>query len=227
MNTGFFQFLAMASSAYVAHYNAPKIWSELMDPSKERYNLIVNRSFTIAAALYISLMAFGYLTFGASSSGLILNNYAAPDMLAAFARFATGFGVLCGYPLSFLALRDNIMDLFGVKESADREKLRLPATLALLTIITAAAANVRNVGVVVGMSGALIGTLLIFILPAMMNLQNSRFGLDWVAGSAKSSGTTSPVNSFTKFSDWTDTVVLGTGIGIGIFGFLINLRRLM
>jgi hypothetical protein len=46
-------------------------------------------------------------------SGFLLNNYAKTDALATIARIAIGAGILCGYPLTFTALREGFLDIIG------------------------------------------------------------------------------------------------------------------
>ena len=47
------------------------------------------------------------------STGFVLNNYASTDHIAIIARIAIDGGILCGYRLTFTALRDGIMDLWN------------------------------------------------------------------------------------------------------------------
>lgn len=122
--------------------------------------------------MYMLVMWVGFLTFGQSSTGFILNNYATNDALATIARVAIGAGILCGYPLTFTALRDGFLDLLGVDRPQQRDVLLLPVTAGILAVITAVALVVKNVGSVVGFSGALIGATLIFVMPAVMNICN-------------------------------------------------------
>ena len=112
------------------------------------------------------------MTFGQASTGFILNNYATNDVLATVARVAIGTGILCGYPLTFTALRDGFLDLVGVNQPMQRDRLSLLVTAGILALITAVALVMQNVGSVVGFSGALIGATLIFIMPATMNICN-------------------------------------------------------
>lgn len=55
----------------------------------------------ISKAVYIAVMLAGYMTFGASSQGLILNNYASQDLLAKIGRAATGPHRSC-YPYYYV-----------------------------------------------------------------------------------------------------------------------------
>jgi len=67
--------LCMLSTAYLAHYNAPKFFNELKDNTVPRFNKMIAASFSLAIALCVAVMSIGFLTFGKNSSGLILNNY--------------------------------------------------------------------------------------------------------------------------------------------------------
>lgn len=170
-----FVLLSMISTAYVAHYNAPKFLAELRDPSMSRFNSVVAAAFGFAVLVYLSVMILGFLSFGGHATGFVLNNYASSDSLATVARVAIGGGILCGYPLTFTALRDGVMDLcLSQLPAAQRQQAcyYYPVTLGLLGAITAVALRTRNVGQVVSLSGALIGSLLIYIIPAVLNLHN-------------------------------------------------------
>lgn len=166
-----FMLVSLLSTAYVAHYNAPKFWVELKEPTLPKYNKVVIAAFSFAVAVYIFVSWVGFLTFGGNASGLILNNYSNRDFLATLARVAIGLGIVCTYPLTFTALRDSIFDLVGTSEDT-RNRLFVPATLGILSAITFAALQVSNVGKVASFSGALIGSLMNFICPAMMNIAN-------------------------------------------------------
>lgn len=160
----------MISTAYVCHYNAPKFYSDLKEKNLTNYSNIIKTSFSFAFIMYILMMSIGYLTFGGNSTGLILNNYANQDLLATIARIAIGTGIICTYPLTFSALRDILFDFFNVNQG-QRNQFHLPITLFLLASITGLSLLVKNVGKVVSISGALIGSLLIYIVPMLMNLK--------------------------------------------------------
>ena len=60
----------------MAHFNAPKFYTELKNNTVKRYNILVSSSFAISIAIFAAIASAGFLTFGSASSGLILNNYA-------------------------------------------------------------------------------------------------------------------------------------------------------
>ena len=71
--------LCMLSTAYLAHYNAPKYHSELRDNTVRRFNVMTGCSFAISVAMFAGVTSLGFLTFGKASQGFILNNYATTD----------------------------------------------------------------------------------------------------------------------------------------------------
>lgn len=57
------------------------------------------------------MMLFGFRTFGGAAQTLLLNNYhRTEDPLASLARLATGFSILCGFPLMFAALKTSFFN---------------------------------------------------------------------------------------------------------------------
>jgi amino acid permease len=165
-----FVLLSMLSTSYIAHYNAPKFFTELKNPTMPRFNQVVGSAFGASILFYIFIMATGFLTFGGNTLGFVLNNYAKQDFLATLARLAIGLALLTGYPFVFSALREGLLDLTGKKTIQERNKSFFPFTISLLGIVTAMALVLRDVGFVVSISGALFGCLLMFIVPGIMNI---------------------------------------------------------
>lgn len=89
-----FILIGMLSTAYMAHFNAPKFYSELENNTIKRYNALVSTSFAISIALFVVMAACGFLTFGAASSGLILNNYSNKDVLMGLSRLAVAISIV-------------------------------------------------------------------------------------------------------------------------------------
>jgi sodium-coupled neutral amino acid transporter 11 len=163
----------MLSTSYIAHYNAPQFFNELKDTSLPRFNKVVTGAFGISIALFVFMMGTGFLTFGGATAGFVLNNYASSDALITFARLAIGLALLTGYPFTFSALRDGILDLQGAKGEA-RDKAFKPLTFGLLACVTALALVLKDVGFVVSVSGALFGSALMFMVPPYMNICNTK-----------------------------------------------------
>ena len=65
--------LGMLSTSYMAHFNAPKFYTELKNNTVPRFLKVVSTSFGISIGLFCIIAALGFLTFGGNSAGLILN----------------------------------------------------------------------------------------------------------------------------------------------------------
>lgn len=89
-----FILICMLSTAYMAHFNAPKFFIELKDNTIKRYNTVVGTSFGISVFLFAVIGALGFLTFGSASSGLILNNYSNKDVLMSLSRVAVAISIV-------------------------------------------------------------------------------------------------------------------------------------
>lgn len=171
-----FIFISMMSTAFSAHYNAPRFWNSLKNRSMKRYNNVISGSFLVSVIAYATIMIFGFLTFGGNSLGFVLNNYSKSDSMANIARVAIGLGILFGYPLTFSALRDGVMDLVNIPSSniEGRNKANIPLTIALMSLLTIGGIMLKNLGIVVAFSGSLIGANVIYTVPAIMNICNMK-----------------------------------------------------
>lgn len=172
-----FVLLSMLSTSYIAHYNAPKFYAELKNPSMKRFNQVVGGAFGTSILFFIFIMVTGFLSFGGSTAGFVLNNYSSKDSLATLARFAIGLALLTGYPFTFSALREGVLDLQG-KVGGARESAFKPLTLTLLGLVTGLALVLKDVGFVVSITGALFGCLLMFIVPAIMNISSHKASVE-------------------------------------------------
>jgi len=155
--------LATLSTAFIAHYNAPRFYDELEARSPDRFSVVSGASFFAAMVMVVGFMVVGYLTFGTSCAGMILNNYSVKDPLATAARMAIGGSILCSYPLAFAGLRDGYMSLAALDQS-----FRTPFTIMLLVIVTYFALSGIQIGFVQSLGGAVFGALLIYIFPGYM-----------------------------------------------------------
>lgn len=83
----------------------------LPPPSPAPHPSYFSTAMAIALGVFSTMMLFGFRTFGAASQTLLLNNYhRTDDPLASLARLATGFSILCGYPLMFAALKSSFFN---------------------------------------------------------------------------------------------------------------------
>ena len=86
--------VCMLSTAYMAHFNAPKFYLELQNNTLSRYNQVVSWSFGISILLTALMTLLGFLTFGQSCAGLVLNNYSTNDLWMSGSRIAVAVSLV-------------------------------------------------------------------------------------------------------------------------------------
>ena len=163
-----FILICMLSTAYMSHFNAPKFYNELKDNTIKRYNILVGSSFAISIATFIIIAAFGFLTFGSSSSGVILNNYSNKDALMSLSRVAVAISLVFSYPLAFAGCRDGVLDLAKVPAEKRSNGLLNKVTVGILSAVTGLALTLKDVSFVASFAGATLGNALIYVYPALM-----------------------------------------------------------
>jgi amino acid permease len=164
----------MLSNAYIAHFNAPKFLKELKNNTMSRFHQVIGWSFGVSIALYGLITAFGFLTFGAASNGLILNNYSTQDVVASLSRIAVALSITFSYPLIFVGTRDGLMDLFRVEEKDRSNQLINKLSFGIMALVTAMASQLTDLGLVASIGGATFGTALVFVYPVIMFLKTQK-----------------------------------------------------
>jgi len=164
--------------AYIAHYNAPKFYHSLENPTTERFGKACALAFGALSLLYLIIMLCGHATFGDVTAANILRNYAERDVLAVVGRAATFASILFGFPLAMLGLKDALFSLLQLPNNAQTLSVggRVLATTSLHTLVTflllatvaTIAILVADIGLVVGISGALLGASIVYIFPALI-----------------------------------------------------------
>ena len=162
-----FILLSMLSTAFLAHYNSPKYYVELKDNTVKRFNTVVASAFGIAILLFAGITSVGFLTFGASSGGFILNNYSTKDQLATLCRVAIAVSLVFSYPLAFVGIREGLFDLASVPSSSRSAKVP-SLSLLVLSVVTALAWKIRELSFVLSFGGATLGNAIVFVFPALM-----------------------------------------------------------
>jgi hypothetical protein len=115
---------------------------------------------------FISMI--GFLTFGKSCDGLVLNNYAGTDVWMSFSRVAVAVSLVFSYPLAFTGCRDGFLDLAKIPvENRNASVLNL-VTISLLGMVTVLACSLTDVSFVLAFGGATLGNALTYVYPALM-----------------------------------------------------------
>ena len=173
-NSNTFLLVSMLSTAFMAHYNAPKFYLELRNNTVPRYMIVVGASFLISIVMFIMIASLGFLTFGEAANGLILNNYSASDTLMSVSRIAVALSLTCSYPLAFGGVRDGVLEFAKVPFARGSNTFLNVLTMGLLGTITCVAYIVRDLGTVLAFAGATWGNALIYLLPTFMLIQSAK-----------------------------------------------------
>lgn len=160
--------VCMLSTAYMAHFNAPKFYLELKNNTIARYNTVVSWSFGISILLMSIVTMLGFLTFGKSCSGLVLNNYSNKDFWMSGSRIAVAISLVFSYPLAFTGCRDGMMDILNIPMEKRSASLLNTLTVGLLTVLTIGALILKDVSFVLAFGGATLGNALTYVYPALM-----------------------------------------------------------
>jgi amino acid permease len=167
-------FICKLSSAYVAHYSAPKFFSDLQTstPSRlsqlARFNKLVAISYAVSVAFCLAVMCVGFFTFGSSCTGLILNNYSGKDSLMNLCTLCISMSLVFTYPLVFMAAREGVFDSMGVAVKERTAAATNKLTVFLLVVITVTALALTDLSLLLSLSGAVLGNGIIFVFPSMM-----------------------------------------------------------
>jgi amino acid permease len=115
-------------------------------------------------------MVAGYATFGDACQGNILLNYAPEDILSTLGRLATGMSLLFGFPLISNGAREGLKNAASALgwTSIARPDVHFRLVTTLLTITTSLALCVRDIQLVTGLTGAVMGSALVFICPPLL-----------------------------------------------------------
>ena len=116
------------------------------------------------------------------------------------------------------------MELLNLKTPDLKSKYQVPVTIGLLSVLTVAALILKNVGFVVSFGGALIGAMLIFTIPAIMNIKNiHKFAVTDPKNKDKKKVATSSSSSLELNINYGMATM---GVVIAIIGVYMNLQGL-
>lgn len=165
---------SMAATAYLCHFNAPDFYQNLKSNTMPRFKALTILGFGATGLLSILMMCMGFLTFGAGSTGMILNNYSAMDHGATICRLLMCVSLIGSYPFVFGAMKSNFIAMTQQKGKEVSEKVNTNITRLLLGATTLIALALDNVGFVVSFNGALMGSAIIYIFPSLLFLKSRK-----------------------------------------------------
>eukprot|EP00438_Fugacium_kawagutii_P004954 Skav236195 [mRNA] locus=scaffold747:4642:6248:- [translate_table: standard] len=159
VNLSVFVLIGSMSTAFLAHYNAPKFYHQLRAPSTGRFRKATTGGFSVALLLYATAMVVGYLTFGENCQGNILHNYSPEDPWATTSRLAMLLATICGFPLCFTGFRTATLALCRCDTSIR------PGTWL---VIGGLGSGLSSLGLVNALGGATLGSLIELVFPGQV-----------------------------------------------------------
>mmetsp|Transcript_64529 Transcript_64529/g.178929 ORF Transcript_64529/g.178929 Transcript_64529/m.178929 type:complete len:430 (+) Transcript_64529:47-1336(+) len=174
--------VSQLSAAFMAHpVSAPirRKLSELasdgqMEDESRTWALVVAAGFAGGGLVNIGSMALGYSLFGAASTGNLLQSFHKDDPLGLLGQVLVAVAAAACFPLVFRPQQGAVLAALDVSGRA-LWRLRL-VTAGQLAANAAPAMLVHDLGLVHTLTGALLGSVLIFIAPAMMDILSERRG---------------------------------------------------
>ena len=170
----------MAATAFLGHFSAPDFYHSLKRRDKDAAITATSAEtiscpstlrnfFRVAiggyggvALINCLIMAFGFLTFGGNSNGIILSNYSTMDPFASLCRMLMAICVIGGYPFVISACRGEILALWKSKYSTGPiRQFEVNVSRILLVILSGLALVMKNAGFVVGFNGSLMGSAIV------------------------------------------------------------------
>lgn len=102
--------IALYTQAFVAHYNAPKMYAELERPTPFRWLFAVGVTYVFAFFVYGLFAVAGLKRFQTNVQGNVLRNYES-DVFVMTAWLGMGFSLAFTYPLIFNSAREALVNL--------------------------------------------------------------------------------------------------------------------
>ena len=198
------------TTAFNAHYNAPRFHAELQDATVAKFNKVTGNAYMASALSFVGIAVAGYLTFGTACDGFILNNYSPFDPLINVSRMALVISIVMTFPLPFVGLRDGVLDLFQIPNKHRTNNLIRGTTVGLLGCITALAYAFKNLALVVAIGGGTFSTLVSAVFPVCMFVSTARRN-----------------NNANKFESKLALALMTLATGIGGTGVVLSIRKAM
>lgn len=168
---------SMSATAFLSHFAAPDFLNLLKQgPSTLKdYKRLTVLGFSICTLINISILSFGFLTFGGNCAGMVINNYSQLDVGASVCRFLTAVSVTGGYPFLLRACNGSLVRLlWSDRQVSISTSRRISA--GLLAGLTAMSLFIQNAGVVVSLNGAVMGSAIAYIFPGILLLSSKQGG---------------------------------------------------
>ena len=164
---------SMTATAFLVHMAGPEVYQTLQNPTLVRFGKLSAIGFGSTALISAFMMAVGFFTFGGSCKGMILNNYSTLDAGATLCRLLMGVSLLGSYAFLANAMKKAWYEIF-YKGKEISDKIHYRTSKMFIGILTSLALIVSDAGFVVSVTGALLGSALIYMIPSFIFLKSTR-----------------------------------------------------
>jgi len=167
-----FRAIPVLTVSFAAHYSGPKMFLELGSDMTKWRQVIINETIT-TCIFYGAIALAGYLAFGSDIKGDLFDNYDADDTLILWGRLVLAFAVTFTVPFSFLSVRRHTANvIYGLDDDFKYPRPRkIVVTLLLLGACVLIGILFQDVEIVIAYKGSLLGTPVIYVLPALFYLK--------------------------------------------------------
>jgi len=203
---------SMIATAFLVHMASPEFYQTLESPTLARFGKLSAIAFGGTALISAFMMCIGFLTFGGASNGLILNNYSVNDAGATLCRLFMGVSLLGSYAFMSNAMKKSFHQIF-YKEQEITDKIQTRTTRLLVGSITALALLIKDAGFVVSVTGAVLGSCLLYMVPSFLFLKSTTRRID--NGSLSST-------AMLKIERWWNRVLIGLGVFLALAGAMMS-----
>lgn len=165
-----FQSMSLFSLSFLCHFNTLAVHGELQKPTKQRVTGVIWLANGLSFFIYFIVGFIGYLTFGAKTSGDILNDYDPQDVLIFVGKIGFTITLCLTYPLLCHPTRATIELLFfrNFKPSNVRSFIE---ALCIVAASVAGAMFIPDILDVWSLYGSIIATSYVYILPPAIHLR--------------------------------------------------------
>lgn len=199
---------SMTATAFLVHMSSPEFYQTLKDGTVGRFGKLSTVGFGLTALISAFMMGVGFLTFGGASKGMILNNYSTLDAGATLCRLLMGVSLLGSYAFLGQALKKALYQIL-YKGQEITDKIHYRTTRLLVGTLTALALLIDDAGFVVSLTGAVLGSGLIYIIPSLLFLKSSKRRME--------AGTLASTTAL-KIERWWNRGLIGLGAFLALAG---------
>jgi sodium-coupled neutral amino acid transporter 11 len=200
---------SMLATAFLVHMSSPEFYQTLKNKSPTRFAKLSAIGFAGTAGISALMMILGFLTFGGNSKGMILNNYSTLDSGATICRLLMGVSLLGSYGFLSNAIRNAYYQISYKGKEKITDAIHYRTSRLLVGSVTALALLTNDAGFVVSVNGAVLGSALIYIIPAFLFLKSTERRV--AEGALK-------VSSLLRFEQWWNRGLISLGTFLALAG---------